>query len=452
MISILRIVRHYWWLLSTFIRKNARLVIISGVVTFFFLVLIINAFPFIDVIFFKKKEIIGIVGKYTVSTTPTEILALLSNPLVSINENGDLTPLLVNSWEITDENKKYIFHLKSNLYWSDGKKFTASDIDIKFGGIEKRVIDDYTIEFRLNQPLSIFPVYLTKPIVRFPLRGVAGLYQVQSYRKSRNNYLQTLNLYPNKAGMPYRIYRFYDNEDDLIAAYKKGQIDIMQTAKKNVADLFSQWKNTTVTRSVNYQQILTLFFNTASKPFKMREMRKAFAYAIGHYDDVGVAASGPIPPASWAHVSSTKTYSFDLDKAKAEFEDNQSATESSELTLDTFYDYIYIAEKMKNNFQKMGAKINLRVLSYIPNDFDMLLTVWNPPVDPDQYYFWHSMQERDNITNYKNVKVDKLLEDGRKVINIDERKKIYKEFQETIIDDLPAYFILYPYVYTIERK
>jgi peptide/nickel transport system substrate-binding protein len=82
----------------------------------------------------------------------------------------------------------------------------------------------------------------------------------------------------------------------------------------------------------------------------------------------------------------------------------------------------------------------------------MLLTVWSPPPDPDQYYFWHSTQEVGNITHYKNVRIDKLLEDGRKTLNINERKKIYKDFQRIIMDDHPALFIYYPYSYTIEKK
>jgi ABC-type transport system substrate-binding protein len=48
--------------------------------------------------------------------------------------------------------------------------------------------------------------------------------------------------------------------------------------------------------------------------------------------------------------------------------------------------------------------------------------------------------------------VDKLLEDGRKIINIGKRKKIYTQFQEIIMDDMPAYFIYYPYTYIIKRK
>ena len=82
----------------------------------------------------------------------------------------------------------------------------------------------------------------------------------------------------------------------------------------------------------------------------------------------------------------------------------------------------------------------------------MLLTLWNPPIDPDQYYFWHSTQTNQNITNLKNVKIDKLLEDGRKVTNIEQRKQIYVDLQKVIADEVPAIFLYYPYSYTVSRK
>jgi len=67
-------------------------------------------------------------------------------------------------------------------------------------------------------------------------------------------------------------------------------------------------------------------------------------------------------------------------------------------------------------------------------------------------FFWHSVQKEGNITNYLSLKVDKLLEDGRSTLSIPERKKIYKKFQKILVDDQPAIFFYYPYLYKIKRK
>jgi len=74
------------------------------------------------------------------------------------------------------------------------------------------------------------------------------------------------------------------------------------------------------------------------------------------------------------------------------------------------------------------------------------------PSDPDQYQFWQSTQEDTNITHYTNLKIDKLLEDGRKTLDKDTRKKIYADFQRYLVDDSPVIFLYFPKAYTVERK
>ena len=112
-----------------------------------------------------------------------------------------------------------------------------------------------------------------------------------------------------------------------------------------------------------------------------------------------------------------------------------------------------MADSIAGEIKKTGLKIDINIISYDRLDkFDLLLVFWKVPQDPDQYYFWHSTQQEGNISNYKNVKIDKLLEDGRATINIEERNKIYQEFQKIIQDDQQALFLYYPYIYTIKRK
>ncbi|HLL60866.1 MAG TPA: ABC transporter substrate-binding protein [Candidatus Nitrosocosmicus sp.] len=445
--------RYYYWLAKSFVQKNFRVLIASFIASFFFIFLAIQFFPFINSLLFKKTERIGIVGQFKPDTLPVEISSQISNSLISINNKGEIIPVLAQSWEISNKDKTYRFHLKPNLVWSDGKKFTTKEINYKFKGIQTKIIDDDTIEFNLTHPLSIFPVYLTKPIIKQPLKGVAGLYQVDTFRLSKG-YIVSLNLTPNKNDIPYRTYVFYETEDKLTAAYKRGEINMFKTQKKSVVDGFSKWKNTKIERSVNYNQILTLFFNTNSPVLSkdMKDIRKALAYATPDFEDLGEKASGPIPPFSWAFNRDHKEYQLNMERAQSLVKKDLNGTPSAQLNLYTFYDYINTAEQLKQNYDAIGLKTSINVVSYIPQNFDVLLTVWNPPVDPDQYYFWHSLQKEANITNYKNVKIDKLLEDGRSITDLDERKKIYTDFQKVIMDDLPAYFIYYPYVYTISKK
>ncbi|MFS8160477.1 MAG: hypothetical protein ACMG6E_09790, partial [Candidatus Roizmanbacteria bacterium] len=147
-------------------------------------------------------------------------------------------------------------------------------------------------------------------------------------------------------------------------------------------------------------------------------------------------------------------YSYNLDRAKDLLDKSETASKSATIRLRTFYDYADVADSIKRDLENIGLKVELKLLSYVPAtpDYDIFLTVWDTPEDPDQYFLWHSTQKQTNITHYNNPKIDQLLETGRQFVNVQQRKKIYRDFQKVMAEDLPAYFLYYPYTYTIVRK
>ena len=292
---------------------------------------------------------------------------------------------------------------------------------------------------------------MTQPIVKYPLIGVGALYSVERY-KIKDNLLQSVSLSPNKQGLPYRVYKFYTTEEDLINAYKKGEITFFNTSNRNIKDTFSHWNNTKITKDINPNEIMTLFMNTQTQMLHDRDARKGFAYAIPDFEDFGIPAKSPIPPTSWAYTDDVKEYPLNEEKAKSLLKTDEQSSASAKLKMYTFFDYIQPAEKLKRSFENIGVKIDLKVVSYIPDNFDLFLTVWNPPNDPDQYFFWHSTQTASNLTKLANPKIDKLLEDGRRVVNVNQRKSIYADFQKTLTDEVPARFLYHPYIYSIARK
>ncbi|MFA6533036.1 MAG: ABC transporter substrate-binding protein [Patescibacteria group bacterium] len=445
--------RYYYWLLLEFIKKYSRLILMSFFIGFISLIGFLSVSPYLKLIF-NKQEIIGLVGRYDFTNLPDEIMTKVSNGLVTISEKGEIIPVLANSWEVKDGGKQYRFYLKNNLLWNDDKKFTTDDINYQFSDVKIKSVDKNVLDFYLNKPLGIFPTFLNKPLIRPPLIGIAGFYKLGKYKIS-SGYLVELTLIPNTKDLPTIKYRFYDNESDLVTAYKKGEINKMTLTKKSVADTFINWKNSQIIKSVDYTRLLTLFFNNQEKLFENKDIKDAFSMMIDYQkiSDFGEVARGPIPPTSWAYNSNLKTSTYDIDTATKIIKNAITATESAQLNLLTSYDYYDAADSIVGDIKKTGLKVDINMISYDrPDKFDLLLVFWKVPQDPDQYYFWHSTQKEGNISNYKNVKIDKLLEDGRSTVNIEERNNFYQEFQKIIQDDPPALFLYYPYVYTIKRK
>lgn len=439
-----------------FVKKYSRLILMSFFIGFISLIGFLSVSPYLKSIF-NKQEIIGLVGSYDFTNLPDEIMTKVSNGLVTVNEKGEIIPVLANSWEVKDGGKQYRFYLKNNLLWNDDKKFSASDINYQFSDVTIKIVDNNVLDFFLNKPLAIFPTYLSKPLIRPPLVGIAGFYKLGKY-KILNGYLVDLTLIPNTKDLMTVKYKFYGNESDLVTAYKKGEINKMTLTKKSVADTFSNWKNSKITKSVDYTRLLTLFFNNKDKSFSNKDIKDAFSMMIDYQKlaDFGEIARGPIPPTSWAYNPNLKTNSYDIETATKIINNEITSTESAKLNILTSYDYYDVADSIASEINKTGLKTEISMISYeqSKNNFDLLLVFWKVPQDPDQYYFWHStqIQKGGNIGNFQNVKIDKLLEDGRSTINIQDREKFYLEFQKIIQDDPPGLFLYYPYVYTIKRK
>jgi peptide/nickel transport system substrate-binding protein len=91
------------------------------------------------------------------------------------------------------------------------------------------------------------------------------------------------------------------------------------------------------------------------------------------------------------------------------------------------------------------------VVSSVTSDYQILLADFTPPIDPDQYSIWHSTQNT-NFTHFSNLKIDKLLEDGRRTSDQKLRKEIYQDFQRFLLEDCPAVFLFKSNSYSISRK
>lgn len=445
--------RYYYWLLIGFFKKHARLIAISFLVSFISIIGFLSISPYIKIVL-TKEQVIGLVGNYSINNPPEELASKISNGLVTVSDRGEIIPLIANSWEVKADGKEYRFHIKENLLWGDGKKFSAYDIKYQFEDISIKPVDDRTIDFSLNKSLEIFPTYLNKPLLKYPLIGVAGYYKVGKI-KTEYGYLKEVALIPNTQNILPIRYKFYSNDSQLINAYKRGDINEMTITKKSVADTFLNWKNSKVSKKVDYSRLLTIFFNFRNPIFKSKDLRNALAMLIDieKLSESGEIAKGPIPPISWAYDPDLKAPIYDFETAKKIIEKEISSTESAKLNFVTFFDYYDVADEVIGEIKKAGLSVDLNVISLNrPDNFDLFLAFLKIPIDPDQYFFWHSTQKVGNIGQYKNVKVDLLLEKGRSTINIEEREKNYFDLQKTFADDPPAIFLYYPYIYTIVRK
>jgi peptide/nickel transport system substrate-binding protein len=434
----------------TLARKYTKALIIGFIIGLSLSLLFWRAYPFISQQWLMPVEHIGMVGAFTPNSLPLSIQKKISFGLTTLTEDGSALPGLATSWVASDSGKVFTFYLRDDLKWHDGKPVIASDVNYNIKNVTFSVLGPHIIRANLKNAYSPFPVILSKPLFQAGLNGF-GQYKVASIKLDGDtvNYLKIVPNTLSDKSLKSEEYRFYQTETMAVTAYKIGEINTIVDLSSPY-DLHS-WGKTSIEETTRYNRIVTLFFNMSNDTLSDKSVRQALAYAIPTLP--GERANSPIAKTSWAYTTDkVKQYTNDLSIAKKLFGGEKAASVSSTLTITTFPQYVDVAQAIAANWKSVGLTTSVKVVNAIPQTYDALLTAQELPPDPDQYPFWHSTQMQTNITGYTNVKIDKLLEDGRQELDTDKRKAIYDDFQRRLVDDAPALFLYYAKSYTILRN
>jgi len=398
---------------------------------------------------FKMQKVYteGIIGNYEENNLPIRVLSLLSEGLTKVDDNDLIQPALSKSWQIKDSGRTYLFSLDDNLFWQDKTKVKSNDIAIKIENVDISYPNEKTLQFKLKDQYSPFLSIVSKPIFKKDTLIGTGKYRVDQIEKA-GQIVKTIKLTTDDNKYPKIIFRFYPIFSQAVSAFKMG--DIKAISNLTQTNSLSEWPNTEVVKKIDYSHMVVLFFNTKSPLFSNKEIRQAFAYALDKSAFKGELASSPISPNSWAYNSEVKTYNYNIDKAKSLLDKNQIKKEEK-IILSVLPSYKDVGEKLISDWKKLGLNIELKIENSRPNDFQIFLAGQEIPADPDQYSLWHSTQIG-NLTKFQNPKIDKLLEDGRRIEDQKVRKEKYFEFQKVIADELPAIFLYYPENYFVFSK
>jgi peptide/nickel transport system substrate-binding protein len=472
--------RKYYWYFTSFFKKHGFLIvssIIVGVIFFsFFIPVLFRRFEA------KKKTYIGMVGEYTLDSLPASIQQLVSIGLTRIEKDGSVTPAASARWNIEDNGKTYRFIVNDQLYWQDGKQLSPDDVHYDFADVQVLTTAN-DIVYKLPDTYVPFPSIVSQPLFRsiqhqgwfFSKENkIIGLgpYSILSFKEQKQQLQRRPRLIELVIDSPEerRTYRFYQNEEEAISAFKRGEVDVVTDL--SLPHDIGSWKTTQTVEKLHPERYLAIFFNLNS-PLFSKNIRQALAYSIQKSQDEK-RAYGPINPLSWAYLEAGKSYEYDLARASERLL-SEPPGEKLEFELLTTTTYEAQAENIKKDWENLGQKAaqdcladskienkanceNLKIkvnikISNFPDtsNFQTILIGQESPPDPDQYYLWHSDQST-NFFGYKNTRIDALLEKGRQVNEKQERKAIYQEFQQFLLEDCPVIFLEHLKSYEVSRK
>lgn len=434
--------RRYYWLTQVFVKKHSRVILQSTTIILSILTAVILFARYLPTP--KHTVKIGRVGKYTITTIPLDIERKIGEGLVAIDDQGKVTGVLAKSWQIEDDGKKYTFELDTTRSWHDGTSVTSADISYNFADVTV-TRGEGSITYELKEPFAPFLQAMTRPVLKNNTLGT-GEYRLADYQAVSGT-LQSLTLETANARL---LYKFYPTENSAITAYKLGEVELLDTLTAIPTDLLRDGSSLLQTQTGD--KISALFLNNADTLLSSKTTRQGLAYAIPDKSFGKTRALSPLSRSSWAYNDLVKDYAFDESRAKSLFTQDVANPAEVKLELKTMLPYLDVAESIAESWRQiLGINVDVKVVSSLTSDYQIILADFTPPPDPDQYTLWHSTQPT-NFTKYSNLKVDKLLEDGRRTLDSSLREDIYQDFQRFLLEDSPAIFLFETESFIVSRK
>lgn len=394
-------------------------------------------------IFFDNNTIrLGLVGTYQEHDLPDAVTRLVSQNLVSLSMG----------WEVNNDATEFKFKLKDAVRWTDGTILKSSDLEINIPDTESSAPDESSIRFKLKQSYSPFVSLLKRPLFKKGTKIGIGPYKIAKIEKSRI-FITKMILEPPTNELPKIIIRFYPSEKVAKTGFDLGEVQALLGISE-VED-FGQSNQVAIRQQTDYLKVVTVLYNVKDPLLSNRSLRQALSYQAPKIESEE-EANNPYPKTSWAYDPNSKKYLDKPEEAKEALGRAKSALSQEKLggeiiltTTDMLKD---TGEKVVQKWKELGFDVKLRVESGIPQNFQALLITQSIPEDPDQYFLWHSTQEKTNLTKYSSARVDKDLEDGRKALTQEDRKQKYADFQATLLEDAPAAFLYFPKHNTVYLK
>jgi ABC-type transport system substrate-binding protein len=210
-------------------------------------------------------------------------------------------------------------------------------------------------------------------------------------------------------------------------------------------------------------------FNVTKEPFTSKEVRQALNYAVnkqelsdGLYNGNMVPAGGVLPPVDWAYNPDLKSYPYDPDRAR-ELLAEAGYDESNPLTF-TFMAYTIprgynpagdrLATAIQEYWSEVGVQSDIQTGEWTQyradrraGKFECDLYGWQGDNgDPDNFlatFFNSANKGGGNTSFYDNPQVDDLLVQAVRVSDMEERKALYHQAEQIVVDDAPWVFLGY---------
>jgi oligopeptide transport system substrate-binding protein len=460
------------------------------------------------------------------------ILTALFEGLVTKNpETLEPEPGVAESWDISEDGMTYTFHLRNNAKWSNGDPVTAEDFrwswqraispllgseysymyypienaeaynlgnEPDFSKVGVSVLDDYTIQVKLNSPTpyflqlldhySMFPVHratvekfgsATDRLSQWAREGnivTNGAFALTEWQINSHLRVEKSPLYWDADKVKLNAIVFYPTENLVTEErmFRDGQLHRTEEIPLEKIKTY-QAEQPEITHIAPWIGSYFYMLNTTREPLTDVRVRKALAMAVDRAliaDTVtqGVyrASTALVPPGT---VGYSPPHLFDYDPEQA----RQLLAEAGypggqgfppiDILYNTHEDHRKIAVAIQQMFmQNLNIQVNLvnqewkvYLDSHNNMNYDISRRGWiGDYVDPYTFLSMYITDGGNNKTGFSNARYDEIvLKEAPAELDRDKRYALYHEAETILLENmpiLPIFTYQYKHLFTTSVK
>jgi oligopeptide transport system substrate-binding protein len=457
--------------------------------------------------------------------TSAAVIRQVFDALLELDDRLRPVPALATSWTVSPDQRVYTFRLQSGVRFHNGRELKAADVKYSFERAAKgkrpwvfekitgardaiagrateitgiRVIDDLSVEIRLDRPFPPF-LYLMAydaasvvPREDAEKRGASfashpvgtGAFRFASWRRDDQVVLERFpGHFRGPAPLDRVVFRIIPAEITRFNEYRAGQLDLTDIP---TGQCQSVQRDPQLRGDVAIWPTLgthAVRFNVERPPFSDLRVRRAIAHAIDPsiiverlLERCVAPARGILPPALPGYNAEVKRLALDRELsrrllAEAGYPGGKGLS-SLAYHFNTTDTNQRIAELLQAQLKEIGIGLELRRLDWAAHlklvdqgsaGFFRQAWIADYP-DPENFLtvLFHSRNvgAPGNTSRYRNPRVDRLLDEADTLAPGRGRDSRYHEAEQMIIDDA-AWVSLYhyasralikPYVKGLERS
>lgn len=401
------------------------------------------------------------------------------DPLVILDDyTMETAPCLAESWDVSEDGKEYVFHLKSGVTFHNGNSFTSKDVKYSYervlGGTflnsvismvdRVEAVDDLTAKIILKEPFSPFlkavqQIYIVDEETineqgEAALKNPIGTGPYRFMEWNEKDQRVSLEKYEDYHGAPANIsklnFTVITDANTAAIALESGDIDF--AIKMDANSYYSLKDNDKiVVDSAPTSHMFYLIFNNASGVTANKKLRQAISCAIDrdaivmvNSDGFDQVTGGYLYEGITGYSGGVDMYEYNPEYAKELLK--EAGLENLELSFMSDREYVAkIAQVVQANLADVGITLNIEQIDAAAFDEKIYgktyeMAYWsnsNYSMDADDLYKWYYSGSGTNITYYNNQEFDRLVTEARSAASDEEREVIYRQALEIFKEEAP---------------